>query len=233
MNNSQKLPLFLTQAQPCSYLEEESQSLCLDPQAPINASIFSLLSEQGFRRSGQFIYRPHCPACNACVPVRVPVASFTPNKQQQRVLKRGAQLTVTEHQPRFTYEYFKLYQRYIEQRHADGEMYPANIEQFQSFLSYPLPFARFFEFRLKQRLLAVAVTDVLDDGLSAVYSFFEPEDKYFSLGRYAILWQVAHAQQLGLTHLYLGYWIKDCAKMNYKTQYQPIEGFIDEQWQRL
>lgn len=233
MNNSQKLPLFLTQVQTCSYLEEESQSLCLVPQAPINASIFSVLSQQGFRRSGQFIYRPHCPACNACVPVRVPVASFTPNKQQQRVLKRGAQLTVTEHQPRFTYEYFKLYQRYIEQRHADGEMYPANIEQFQSFLSYPLPFARFFEFRLKQRLLAVAVTDVLDDGLSAVYSFFEPEEKYFSLGRYAILWQIAHAQQLGLTHLYLGYWIKDCAKMNYKTQYQPIEGFIDEQWQRL
>lgn len=230
----EQVSFFLTQQQPCSYLPgQTSQSICLDPQQPIETRLFSLLAQQGFRRSGQFTYRPHCPACNACVPIRVPVQHFTPTKQQQRTLKRGEQLSVLERTPAHTDEYYQLYAHYINQRHADGEMYPPSTTQFANFLTQALPFSRFYEFRLADRLMAVAVTDCLSDGLSAVYSFFDPDDRYYSLGRYAVLWQIQHAQALQLPYLYLGYWIKDCQKMNYKTQYQPIEGFIDGQWRPL
>lgn len=232
MNKSQHLPLFLTRPHPCSYLPQTSQSLCLDPHAPVRGSVFSVLTEQGFRRSGHFIYRPHCPACTACIPVRIPVAEFVPDRQQQRVLKRGSQLVISVQEPRLTDEYYQLYQDYIETRHADGDMYPPSVEQFESFLCQPLEFSRFYEFRKNGTLMAVAVTDVLDDALSAVYSFFAPHDNYYSLGRYAVLWQIMHAKRLGLEHLYLGYWIRDCTKMNYKTQYQPIEYFFNERWQQ-
>ena len=131
---------------------------------------------------------------------------------------------------KFSEEYFDLYQRYIEQRHADGDMYPPSRDQFATFLVRDLPFSRFYEFRLEGRLVAVAVTDLLPNGLSAVYTFYEPAEERRSLGRYAILWQIAEAQRLGLEAVYLGYWIKNCKKMSYKTQYRPIELLINQRW---
>lgn len=135
--------------------------------------------------------------------------------------------------PAFTEEYFDLYQRYIEQRHADGDMFPPSREQFSTFLVRDLPFSRFYEFRVDQRLLAVAVTDLLPNGLSAVYTFYEPDEERRSLGRYAILWQIAEAARLQLQAVYLGYWIKNCKKMNYKTQYRPIELLTNQRWVTL
>jgi arginine-tRNA-protein transferase len=126
-----------------------------------------------------------------------------------------------------------LYRRYIEQRHADGDMFPPSRDQFSTFLVRDLPFSRFYEFRIDGRLVAVAVTDLLPNGISAVYTFYEPTEERRSLGRFAILWQITEALRLGLEAVYLGYWIKNCKKMNYKTQYRPIELLINQRWVAL
>lgn len=228
------LQLYLAQEHLCSYLpERKAGSIFIDPHEPLTADLYGQLLEQGFRRSAAHVYRPHCMGCTACISVRIPIDIFSASAAQQKIIRRNQDLTVQAVSSQFRSEHYELYQRYIEQRHADGDMYPPSPEQFQNFLNTDLDFACFYEFRLGEQLLAVAVTDVLPTGLSAMYTFFEPDDKRRSLGRYAILWQIEHSLRLGLPHLYLGYWIKDCQKMNYKTQYQPLEGFINQHWQAL
>lgn len=160
-------------------------------------------------------------------------ASLYRHSRTKKIIRRNQDIGVRAVSSHFRAEHYALYQRYIEQRHADGDMYPASVEQYQNFLNTDLDFARFYEFRLNEQLLAVAVTDVLTSGLSAMYTFFEPEDTRRSLGRYAILWQIQESLRLNLPYVYLGYWVKDCRKMNYKTQYQPLEGFINDHWQLL
>lgn len=234
MTELARLKFYATQPHTCSYLpDEQATTLFLDPSQPMDPGVYADLSELGFRRSGDHLYRPHCQRCNACVPARIPAARFLPNRQQKRILKRNADVTVTAARPRFTEEYFDLYKRYIDQRHADGDMYPPSRDQFSTFLVRDLPFSRFYEFRLGTRLLAVAVTDLLPNGLSAVYTFYEPEQERRSLGRFAILWQITEALRLDLGAVYLGYWIKNCKKMNYKTQYRPIELLINQRWVTL
>ncbi len=224
MTELARLKFYATQPHPCSYLpEEQATTLFLDPSQPMDTQLYASLSEVGFRRSGDHLYRPHCQHCTACIAARIPVADFSPNRQQRRILKRNAELQVIRKRPSFNEEYYDLYRRYIEQRHADGDMYPPSRDQFATFLVRDLPFCCFFEFRLHGRLLAIAVTDVLPNGLSAVYTFYDPDEEQRSLGRYAILWQIAETERLGLQAVYLGYWIKNCRKMNYKTQYRPIE----------
>jgi arginyl-tRNA--protein-N-Asp/Glu arginylyltransferase len=231
MTELARLKFYATQAHPCSYLPtEQATTLFLDPSQPMDAQVYAELSEVGFRRSGDHLYRPHCQNCSACVPARLPVGEFKANRQQRRILKRNADLQVQAVRPAFSEEYYDLYARYIEQRHADGDMYPPNREQFSTFLVRDLPFSRFYEFRLNGRLLAVAVTDLLPNGLSAVYTFYDPDEEQRSLGRFAILWQIAETTRLGLHAVYLGYWIKNCRKMNYKTQYRPIELFVNQHW---
>lgn len=228
------LQLYLGQEHACSYLTgRRAGSILIDPAEEVTCSLYSQLIEQGFRRSAAHVYRPHCQGCNACVSVRIPVQTFKATRAQQKIIRRNQDLSVRAVSSQFRSEHYALYQRYIEQRHADGDMYPASVEQYQSFLNTKLDFARFYEFRLDEKLLAIAVTDVLTSGLSAMYTFFEPEDTRRSLGRYAILWQIQECLRLNLPYLYLGYWVKDCKKMNYKTQYQPLEGFINEHWQLL
>lgn len=228
------LQLYLGQEHPCSYLAERNAgSIFIDPREAVTAELYSQLIEQGFRRSATHIYRPYCGACAACISARIPVQAFQPTAAQQKIMRRNSDLSVQAASSEFREEHYQLYQNYIEQRHADGDMYPPSTEQFQSFLCSDLEFVRFYEFRANDELLAVAVTDVLPTGLSAMYTFFSPEDKRRSLGRYAILWQIQESLRLGLPYVYLGYWIKDCQKMNYKTQYQPLEGFINEHWQAL
>lgn len=234
MTELARLKFYATQPHSCSYLpEEQATTLFLDPSQPMDASVYADLSEMGFRRSGDHLYRPHCQRCNACVPARIPAAAFIPTRAQRRILKRNADLDVTCCTPRFTEEYFELYRRYIEQRHADGDMYPPSREQFSTFLVRDLPFCRFYEFRLDGRLMALGVTDILPNGLSAVYTFYEPDEERRSLGRFAILWQVGEALRQELEAVYLGYWIKNCKKMNYKTQYRPIELLINQRWVTL
>ena len=229
-----RLKFYATQPHPCSYLpEEQATTLFLDPSQPMDVQVYAELSEMGFRRSGEHLYRPHCQHCSACVPARIPAASFMPTRQQKRILKRNADIQVRAVRPAFSEEYYALYARYIEQRHIDGDMYPPSRDQFTTFLVRDLPFARFYEFRQAGTLLALAVTDLLPNGLSAVYTFYEPSEQRRSLGRFAILWQIGEAARQGLKAVYLGYWIKNCRKMNYKTQYRPIELLVNQRWVAL
>lgn len=231
MTDLAHLKFFATQPHACSYLPEaEATTLFLDPQEPVDTNTYSKLSALGFRRSGELLYRPRCRACNACVPARIPVKSFTPNRQQRRIYNRNSDLVISTVRPAMTEENYQLYARYITARHADGDMYPPSPEQFNSFLVSKDNWCFFHEFRYEGKLLAVAVTDHMDNGLSAVYTFFDPAEDRRSLGRYAILWQIREADRLGLPAVYLGYWIRNSPKMNYKTEYRPLELLISQQW---
>lgn len=231
MTDLSHLKFYATQPHACSYLpDEQATTLFLDPQKPIDTVTYSRLSELGFRRSGDHLYRPHCRSCTACIAARLPVDVFAPSATQKRILKRNRDLVVTGTIPETTDEIYALYARYIESRHADGDMYPPSREQFTSFLVRKWPFSIFYEFRLEGRLLAVAVTDQMINGLSAVYTFYDPDEQRRSLGRYAILWQIEEARRCNLDAVYLGYWIRNCRKMNYKTEYRPIEMLVNQRW---
>lgn len=222
---------FSTAAHRCSYMpEQRAVTLFADPKGRMDSHLYSRLSTIGFRRSGDFVYRPHCGTCNACVSVRLPIDEFTPSRQQKRVWKMNADIEVIKRPAEFCDEHYQLYERYITQRHFDGDMYPPSEEQYKSFLISDWLDIFFYEFRVNGKLLAVAVGDVLDCGLSAVYTFFDPDEEKRSLGTYAILWQIEESKRLALPHLYLGYWIRNCNKMSYKIKFRPIELLINNEW---
>jgi arginyl-tRNA--protein-N-Asp/Glu arginylyltransferase len=229
-----RLRFYSTQPHACSYLlDETATTLFLDPATPIDVHIYSRLSVMGFRRSGPHIYRPHCAHCQACVPCRLPTADFSPDRQQRRIQKRNQDLSIVELADINNPEIYALYERYINERHKDGDMYPPSPEQFETFLTQAWGRTHFFGFYEKDHLLGVAVVDELDDAFSAVYTFFDPDEHKRSLGSYAILWQIEEAQRRNLPHVYLGYWIKNCRKMNYKSRYRPLEVLINDQWLTL
>ncbi|KTT41691.1 arginyl-tRNA-protein transferase [Pseudomonas oryzihabitans] len=234
MTELARLKFYATQPHACSYLpNEQATTLFLDPSQPMNGQIYAELSELGFRRSGDHLYRPHCQLCKACVPARIPAARFRPSRKQSRVLKRNADIKVTRCDPGFTEERYQLYARYISERHADGDMFPPSRGQFSTFLVSNLPYAFFYEMRVDDRLIGIAVTDVLPNGMSAVYTFYDPSEEKRSLGVFGILWQIAETRRLGLDAVYLGYWIKGCRKMSYKTEYRPIELSVNQRWVAL
>ena len=222
---------FLTPKHPCSYLDRNNaQTLFYDPRAVVSEGVYQSLTDQGFRRSGSHLYRPHCGDCQACIPTRLPVATFQPRRSQRRVLKRNRDLVVRIEPAEFTARHYHLYERYISLRHPDGDMYPASEDQFRSFLLSPWSNSVFLSLYQGERLLSVAVTDRQPRGLSAIYTFFEPTAETRSLGVLSILKQIAWCRELSLPYLYLGYWIKDCDKMNYKIQYRPTELFVNQRW---
>ncbi len=228
------IPLLLTSPHPCSYLEgEQAQTAFVNPSFGIDTAIYSLLIAHGFRRSGDDVYRPQCEHCSQCVPVRLPVAQFKPNRRQKRCLQKNLQTTAVIKPAVFEQAHYDLYQRYQKQRHAEGNMANSSPDEYIKFLGSSWCDTQFVEFFCVGELAAVAIVDCLDNALSAVYTFFDPKFSDYSPGVYAVLWQIQHAQNLGLDSLYLGYWIADCQKMNYKDQYQPLQGFIDGQWDFL
>jgi arginine-tRNA-protein transferase len=225
---------FLTPGHPCSYLPgREAQTLFLDPRDTIDQGLYQALTEQGFRRSGGHLYRPHCQSCNACVPTRIPVAEFEPRRTQRRVLARNEDLVVRVEPAVFNRRYYALYERYIHGRHRDGDMYPPTSDQFRSFLLSQWSNSVFLNSYLDDELVAVAVTDQQARGLSAIYTFFDPDLAGRSLGAFSILKQVEFCRSLGLPHVYLGYWIRESRKMRYKIDYRPVELFMDGRWTRL
>lgn len=230
-SDQNQVQFFLTPKHPCSYLNRNNaQTLFFDPREIITPEIYQALTDQGFRRSGSHLYRPHCGACTACVPTRVPVQDFAPKRSQKRVLKRNANLTMRLEDATFSRRHYHLYERYISLRHADGDMYPASEDQYRSFLLSPWSNSIFVCLYDGDKLLSVAVTDKQAHGLSAIYTFFEPSEEARSLGVLSILKQIELCQTLELPYLYLGYWIKDCDKMSYKTQYRPTELFVNGRW---
>ncbi|NIB41172.1 arginyltransferase [Pseudomaricurvus alkylphenolicus] len=226
--------LFATHPHACSYLpEEEATTVFVDPTYPVEKNLYSQLSESGFRRSGSHLYRPHCSHCKACVPARIPVSAFQMNRQQRRCWKRNQDLDIRQVEQIDTETHYQLYARYIELRHNDGDMYPPSPEQYRSFLTSEWGVTEYLEFWLEERLLGVAVCDRMTNGYSAVYTFFEPAEHRRSLGAFAILYQIELAKAAHLPSVYLGYWIKQCPKMSYKTNYRPLELYIDNRWVRI
>lgn len=227
------LTFFASTAHDCAYLNGQSAvTVFADPEAAMDVSAYSALAEIGFRRSGSHVYTPHCPACQACVPARVPVASFQPNRNQRRTLNRAVGFSINIGKAVFDDEAFVLYQKYISHRHAGGGMDNPSPEKYLEFLSCDWSHTEFVQFRWEDQLIAVAVQDVLTRGLSSVYTFFDPDFSSISLGRYTLLWQIAETQRRQLPWLFLGYWIGDCQKMLYKQEYRPIELFQKGCWQR-
>jgi len=205
----------------------------------MNAETYSALALHGFRRSGEHVYRPQCEQCNECVPIRIAVNKFHFNRSQKRTWSKNQDIEVTrvadnlisDANDKINEEHFELYRRYIARRHSSGEMDFNDPQQYISFLKSTWVDTAFYEFRIQQKLIAVAVIDVLQMGLSAVYTFFDPQMDRRSLGSYAILWEIEETKRRGLPWLFLGYWIKDCKKMNYKTQYRPVEVFRHGSWE--
>ena len=225
------LKFYVTTPHRCPYLpERQAVDVVADPHASVDRGRLTELFELGFRRSGIFVYRPECPGCRACVAARIPVAAFVPNRSQRRCVARNADLVVERAAPDCNDEVFDLYSRYLSHRHAGGGMDDTTPESFTEFLCTPGIEAEFLSFRLDGRLLAVAVTDVLDTGLSANYTFFDPAEVRRSLGTFAVLTQIREARRRGLEHVYLGYWIERSEKMRYKSRFRPLELYGGGRW---
>lgn len=232
----QNLQLYLTGDHDCSYLPGlKARTLFVDPNTRIEQSHADWLQQIGFRRSGSHFYRPACRACRRCVPVRVPVAAFEPNRSQRRNLRRNQDLELIPRPPIFNREHYEVYRAYILSRHGDGDMVEdLSPETYQRFLLAPWAGqTRLLEMRHRGQLVGVAVSDRLRAGFSAVYTFFDPEQSARAPGTFAVLSQILEARRLKLHYLYLGYWIAESRKMAYKANFRPIEAWTGKAWNPL
>lgn len=227
------LRLFFTRPHRCSYLpDRQAVTSFIDPATTITTDLYSQISRMGFRRSGRFYYAPSCGSCQACIACRIVAPEFHYSRSFRRCLKRGADLErrlVSRIDPD---EHYPLFEDYINTRHYDGDMYPPSREQFIDFLGEGIECTRYLEFRRGGTLVGCSVVDELNDGFSAIYTYFAPGEERLSPGTLAILCLVEEARQRGLPYVYLGYWIEGCRKMSYKDRFQPLEIYINQRWVR-
>ena len=226
--------LFETVVDQCPYLEDQrSGSILVDPDHQIDQNLFSLLSRSGFRRSGEMLYAPKCPNCKACVSVRIPTELFTPSRSQKRVIKKNSDLRIEIEDVSFEQAHFDLYLRYQKHRHPDSSMCDEDQEKYIGFIESSYAESKFMCFYADQQLIGISVLDQFKNGISAVYTFFEPEHDYRSLGTYAIISAVSMAAEQNVPYVYLGYWVDGSEKMNYKRNFKPLEGYKDRRWVAL
>lgn len=226
------LSLYIGQAHDCPYLPlQQATTMLVDPYRKMTVELYDLLLQQGFRRSGEYVYKPGCESCHACISLRIPVARFHPSRGQRRILNRQRNGYLTRLPAQFNQKHFDLYLRYLRQRHQDSDMCHGDNESYMEFLSSSWCHTEFIELRDdSHRCFAVTVVDTTATALSAVYTFFDPDYAKISPGQLAILRLIELAKQQGKTWLYLGYWIEQCRKMSYKTDYHPQQKLIDGQW---
>jgi leucyl-tRNA---protein transferase len=228
------LDLYLSPEHACAYLPERLARLAfVDPDAQMDARTYSGLAAKGFRRSGAHVYRPYCSGCQACIPLRIPVRDFSPDRSQRRVWNRNRDLGISLLPAEFSAEHYTLYRRYLEARHPGGGTEDADEAGYRQFLLSAWGHTVLVEMRIAGKLAAVAVMDKMPDALSAVYTFYTPDLQSRSLGTYAVLWQIAEARRRSLRWVYLGYWIAASRKMAYKNRFRPYEQLVSTGWQRV
>ena len=237
MSDPSNLSVSLTATFPCSYLAEKEEQLIMLIEPELNAQKnYSSLMAMGFRRSGDQVYRPHCQDCNACESLRIKSDAFILSKSQKRLLNKNKHLSIAKASV-VKPNYFSLYERYINQIHKDGVMYPATVDQFESFMDCSWGDIVFIEIYDGEKLIAVSVTDQMlhnhSSVWSAFYCFYDPDYRESSLGKFAVLQQLKLAKQQKINFLYLGYYIHNCQKMNYKNQFNPHQRFINQQWKQF
>lgn len=225
------IPLYLGYEHDCDYLPgQRARMAYVSPRVALDPLLYTRLAAGGFRRSGDLVYRPHCLGCSACIPVRIPTAKFQPNRAQRRVAKLNADLRVVRKHDVFDRRHYRLYKRYLEARHSDGHMALSTPEDYIQFVGSDWGDTGLYEFIEGETLRAVAVVDHLSDGLSAVYTFYDPEATRRSLGTYAVLWQIGEAFKRGLPWVYLGFLVPGCRKMAYKNSFRPFEALLEGGW---
>ncbi|NKB37163.1 MAG: arginyltransferase [Gammaproteobacteria bacterium] len=235
MTQEQKLSFYATPPHDCNYLPgQDATTLFADPRFPKDTRLYSALADCGFRRSGEHLYTPHCDNCSSCVPIRIPVQEFKPSRNQKRNIRQNQDLSFTSHPSEFRQEHFELFEKYLAQRHTGGGMDNPTQDSYLQFLTASWAETEFFEMRVREskQLVGVAIADIMENAISAVYTYFDPEFSARSPGRFAVLAQIEEARKRELSWVYLGYWIKDCRKMSYKTEYQPMEYYRNNDWYR-
>ena len=239
----QKLQFYVTTPYSCGYLPKNlAQSLIATPHHLVDADVYSGLIQQGFRRSGKFSYRPHCESCNACIPVRVVLREFVPNRSQKRAYKQHADLSAHVMPLGYHESHFALYSSYQATRHPDDNLKKQaeahrtaqiqnEVDEYRHFLCQSNVESAMVEFRnTNNQVKIVSVIDVVNDGVSAVYTFYDAAESKASYGTYSIMWLIEWTKLLGLPYFYLGYWIADSQKMAYKQAFKPQEKLIDGEW---
>lgn len=232
--NNKSIKLYLTETESCSYLDNKQQRMIVvDPLQPISKPLASYFSQRGFRRSGNMTYRPHCTQCSQCVSVRIPAEEFKASRSQKRVFKNAKHLNYRIESLENAAQYFDMYYRYQCSRHKDGIMCDSSIDKYLSFIESNIAETKLLVICDNDKPVCISVIDLVHDGLSAVYTFFEPEYSKLSLGTYAILSLVNLCKKHCYDFVYLGFWIEESAKMSYKMKFQPLEGFIDKEWRAM